>query len=273
MSCHVPTTNHQYSHICSISLLQDVLALKDLLTAASEPGPYTVAGHSVGGQTALQFGGLFPAATSGIFMMDSYSEAAIGFAMNYTKQVTLPNGTTITLPAMFTAPPSILDITRAVTPLAWARFITGTSSKGGPGFIYGPQMAAAYGNNKEWHSQWVEVLSMAAGMSSADDVTTIAGRKVWQGVGWPSFGSKPVLLPPASNTLALPAGCASSFATNVTCRTSTLADPMQWYAKVYLAYKDTLSSNTTLVITGEHSFVWDKPQAAVTEMLAKFAGV
>ena len=66
-----------------------------------------------------------------------------------THQVQAPDGTTVTLPdtaATYQGIVPILDLLRAVTPLAWARWIT----SGGKTGKYGLVSAALYGNNKEW---------------------------------------------------------------------------------------------------------------------------
>jgi hypothetical protein len=119
----------------------------------------------------------------------SYSDIAIYLYMQRgvaatmaTHQLQAPNGSTVTLPDVasyyqHTAP--ILDLLRAVTPLTWGRWIT----SGGKTGKYGPVTAALYGNNKEWHVQWVEVLGMASGKTLADDLTMNSGRVVWQGAG------------------------------------------------------------------------------------------
>lgn len=65
-----------------------------------------------------------------------------------THQVEAPNGTAVSLPdtaAHYRRVLPILDLLRAVTPLAWARWIT----SGGKTGKYGPASAALYGNNKE----------------------------------------------------------------------------------------------------------------------------
>lgn len=113
--------------------------------------------------------------------------------------------------------------------------------------------------------------------------------------GWPNFSPKPVLLLPAEETLRLPSVCkaGADYTTSAEC-VSSLRQPQGFcealhgksggglnkclaeavYPDLYAAYKDTLSSNSTLfVVPGSHGFVTDMPQLAVEQLLAKFAGV
>lgn len=86
----------------------------------------------------------------------SYSDVAIYLYMTRgagttmaTHQLQTPDGTTIMLPdtaTYYRATVPVLDLLRAVTPLAWGRWIT----SGGKTGKYGPATAALYGNNKEW---------------------------------------------------------------------------------------------------------------------------
>lgn len=86
----------------------------------------------------------------------SYSDVAIHLTMMRgagatmaTHQLQAPDGTTVTLPdtaATYRGIATVLDLLRAVTPLAWARWIT----SGGKTGKYGPATAAMYGNNTEW---------------------------------------------------------------------------------------------------------------------------
>lgn len=86
----------------------------------------------------------------------SYSDVAIYLYMMRgagrtmkSHQVQAANGTSLSLPdvsANYVATVPIVDLLRAVTPLAWARWIT----SGGKSGKYGAVSAALYGNNKEW---------------------------------------------------------------------------------------------------------------------------
>jgi pimeloyl-ACP methyl ester carboxylesterase len=258
--------------------LQNAKALKSLLEASNENGPFIIAGHSVGGQMVQQFAALYPSLTSGLVMLDSYNDAAIALQWMGAKNVTFTraDGTTVTRPdlaMMYNFPLGATDAMRALTPLAWARFIT---LKPEDGSYWKGAMNAAYGNNKEWHSQFVELYSAAKGYSPplADRLTELAGRvSFWQGVSWPSLGSKPVLLLPAAATLALPVGCDKDFETNASCQADILGRSTAFYPKLYLAYKDTMSTNTTLtVLVGSHA-VWDQADLVSNYILQKFAGV
>jgi hypothetical protein len=138
-------------------------------------------------------------------------------------------------------------------------------------------MNAAYGNNKEWQSQWVELETMGRKDVTlmADELTKRSGRApFWNGAAWPNLGAKPVLLLPAIKTLDLPAGCdAATLATDAACQAKVAAETKNHYANLYLAYKDTLGTNVTLSpLTGDHA-VWDQAQEVADVMLAKFAGV
>lgn len=237
-------------------------------------------------------------------MVDSYSDVAIDLNMKLDaaavaeglklRPIQAPNGTTVQLPdttSFYASVGPILDVLRAVTPLGWGRFIT-NGDKTGP---EGKRVAAMYGNNKEWHVQWVEVLGMSTPPSLDDDLTILSGRQVWHGTGWPDLGSKPVLLLPAEKTLQLPNNCSSppgKLASDVTCQ-SSVTDAATWcssseegksrgskcvpdlvYADLYLSYLATLSNNATLaVMPGNHGFPMDTPEQASQEILAKFAGV
>jgi pimeloyl-ACP methyl ester carboxylesterase len=246
--------------------LQAPLALRDLLAAAGERGPFVVAGHSVGGQLALQFGALFPNDTAGVALVDSYADAAINLQLTGRAD------------RSFTGSPGMLftlNILRAVTPFAWGRLITQQP----PGYKYAPALSALYGGNKAWQSQWVEVLGIAAGNGVGADLARLAGNSSqWHGAGWPSYGSKPLLLMPAAQTLegegGVPPGCGLALASNASCQAAALAAPRAWYAKLYLAYQQSLSSNTTLLpVPGGHGATSDSPQLLADALLAKFAGV
>jgi hypothetical protein len=90
----------------------------------------------------------------------SYSDVAIALNMLLarspggslpTHQVLAPNDSMVTLPdasVSYGATVPLLDLLRAVTPLAWARWITA----GGWGRVHkhGPATAAMYGSNAEW---------------------------------------------------------------------------------------------------------------------------
>ena len=258
--------------------MQTPTALKNLLEAANEPGPFILAGHSAGGQLAQLFAATYPSITSGLVLLDSYNDAAIALQWMGAKNVTVlsSNGTTVTRPdlaVLATGPLGACDAMRALTPLAWARFVTmhpeaGSHWKGARN--------AAYGNNKVWQSQFVELYSQAKGYARplADSLTDLAGGvSFWQGVGWPSLGAKPVLLLPAAATLALPAGCDKDFGTNASCQADIMGRSKAYYPQLYLAYKDTLSKNTTLtVLKGGHS-VWEQPESVSAYMLQNFAGM
>jgi pimeloyl-ACP methyl ester carboxylesterase len=236
-----------------------------------------IAGHSAGGQLALLFAATYPADTAGVALLDSYSDAAIALQWMNAKNVTvnLPDGTTVTRPDVtrMTAATGASDLLRVVTPLAWSRFITmkpATSS-------WLAAMNAAYGSNKVWHSQWVELLSMAQPTITplADELSKRSGRaRFWNGVSWPSLGAKPVLLLPAAKTLNLPAGCdPATLATDTACQAKVAADAKNYYANLYLVYKDTLGTDVTLSpLPGDHAVWQDAPDVA-NALLAKFANV
>jgi hypothetical protein len=354
---------------------QSADALHKLLAGAPPgmaPPPYIVAGHSAGGQLALQYAASYPDDVAGIALLDrcgccrhertrsiccavwcgvwaasaaaraqlmcgalscaartathSYSDVAIhkhmmlaqGGSMR-THSVLAPNGSLVTLPdagAYYAATVPVLDLLRAVTPLAWARWITGHNT--GP---YSAATNALYGNNRNWHAQWVDVLGLVQnGVTIADNLTLSNGAAVWSGAGavgaigwslasrvcattkhrlssgaplagWPDFSPKPVLLMPTARTLALPASICSA-GTDYTLSTqcvATIRAPQQYcasqggsvgaclasfvYPDLYMAYKDTLSFNSTLfVLPGGHA-VWENPAPAVEQLLAMFAGV
>jgi pimeloyl-ACP methyl ester carboxylesterase len=235
------------------------------LAAAGERGPFVVAGHSVGGQLALHFGALFPNITAGLALMDSYSDTAINLQLTGSAD------------DMFTGSPGMLftlNILRAATPFAWARFITQQPA----GYKFAPVLSALYGGNKAWQSQWIEVLGIAAGNDVGPDLVRLAvNRSQWHGSSWPSYGSKPVLLLPATKTLedvGVPPGCGLALASDANCQAAALAAPKAWYAKLYLAYSLSLSSNATLLpVPGSHGFVTESPQLLADALLAKFAGV
>lgn len=281
--------------------LQATHALHSLLTTLGvAEAPYIIVGHSAGGQLALAFAAAYPELVAGVGLLDSYSDVAISRYMLAdassqqlpTKAVAAQNGSVLQLPdttSYYGSVASVTDVLRAVTPLAWGRFITSVSK---PGQAYGAATAALYGNNKEWHAQWVEVLAMAAGSSTADTLTLLSDRAVWYGAGWPDLGSKPVMLMPAENTLKLPAGCASNFGSSATCQ-QAVQNAKQWctstdegrvrgqrcvsdmvYADLYVAYLHSLSSNTSLdVMPGDHSFPWADPDVSAEKLLVSFAGV
>eukprot|EP00878_Enallax_costatus_P019068 GHUV01020105.1.p1 GENE.GHUV01020105.1~~GHUV01020105.1.p1 ORF type:complete len:263 (+),score=58.50 GHUV01020105.1:665-1453(+) len=261
-------------------------------------------GHSVGGQLGLQFAALYPNLVSGLVMLDSYSDVAISLNMKLDaaavakglplRPIQAPNGTSVQLPdttEFYATTGPTLDVLRAVTPFGWGRFIT-NSGKGGP---EGKRVAAMYGNNKEWHVQWIEVLGLRTPPTTPDDLTILSGRQVWRGAGWPDLGSKPVLLMPSVHTLQLPDGCSTpptKLATDITCQ-ADVTDAATWcsttdegkargpkcvpgliYADLYVSYAATLSSNTTLyVMPGDHGYPMNEPQEASQQILAKFAGV
>lgn len=197
--------------------------------------------------------------------------------------VMAPSGSLVSLPnagLFYSSTVPLLDLLRAVTPLAWARWMTA----GGRSGAYAAATSAAYGNNKEWHAQWVEVLGMAgASGGTVADTLTLAngGQAVWRGAGWPDLSPRPVLLMPAAQTLALPAGaCPASgtdFSLSTTCVAAVQAPgapPELVYADLYLAYAATLSFNASLfAVPGSHSFPWETPQVAVEQLLLKFDGV
>jgi pimeloyl-ACP methyl ester carboxylesterase len=127
---------------------QAAVVLHNTLQAAGEAGPFIVAGHSAGGQLALTFAGYHPEQVSGIALLDSYDDVAIalGWLGGRKVNVTLPSGRTILRPVLSqtsAALVSILDIIRAVTPFAWARFVT-TSTGGYP---YQAARNAMYGES------------------------------------------------------------------------------------------------------------------------------
>lgn len=285
---------------------QAATALHALLTSpdVTAPAPYILIGHSVGGQLNLHFAALYPTLVSGVSLVDSYSDVAISLNMKQDAAavakglplvpVQASTGSTVQLPdttGFYATTDSTVDAVRAITPFGWARFIT-MAGKSGPD---GKRVAAMYGNNKEWHTQWVEVLGLKSHPVLEDDLTLLSGRQVWRGAGWPDLGSKPVLLLPAEKTLKLPKGCSdppSKLATDATCK-SAVTDAATWcstteegkargarcvpdlvYADLYLSYLATLSSNATLlVMPGDHGFPMDTPKQASQAILSKFAGV
>lgn len=241
---------------------QNPYAVRSLLAAVNETGPYIIAGHSKGGQLALQFGALFPNITSGLALIDSYADTAINLELTGKANLS------------FTGSPGMiftLNILRAAVPFGWARLITSTP---GSTYKYAAAMNALYGNNKEWQSQWIDVLSIAAGNTLDADIASFASNRSWYGTGWPDFASKPILLLPATKTLDLPAGCELSFGSNATCQAQVMARPKSWYAKLYLAYQGSLSSNVSLVpVAGAHDIVTARAKTLADALLTKFNGV
>jgi len=59
------------------------LALAALLTAAGERPPFIIAGHSAGGDMAIQFAALYKENVAGLVLMDAYTEAAITLETGY----------------------------------------------------------------------------------------------------------------------------------------------------------------------------------------------
>ena len=59
------------------------LALDSLLQAAGEPGPFILAGHSAGGDMALQYAALFAEKVTGLVLMDAYTDAVITLQTGY----------------------------------------------------------------------------------------------------------------------------------------------------------------------------------------------
>lgn len=266
--------------------MQGPYALRSLLAAVNEPGPYIIAGHSVGGQLALQFGALFPNLTAGLALIDSYAETAIDLELasmgdvsftyaNTTVNLELTGKANFSSPDPFTGSPGMiftLNIIRAVVPFGWARLIT---TQTGSSYRYAAALSALYGNNKEWQAQWIDVLSIGAGNTVDRDIASLStSNRSWQGTRLPDFGAMPVLLLPATKTLELPAGCEQGFAGNASCQAQVLARPKGWYAKLYLAYAASLSSNATLSpIAGGHDIVTMYPKVLADALLAKFRGV
>jgi pimeloyl-ACP methyl ester carboxylesterase len=122
--------------------------LHNTLQASGEASPFIIAGHSAGGQLALAYAGYHPDQVSGIALLDSYDDVAIalGWLGGRNVSVMLPCGLTIVRPALSQMNPalvSILDVIRAVTPLAWARFVT----MSGGSYPYQAAHDAMYG---EW---------------------------------------------------------------------------------------------------------------------------
>ncbi|KIZ05245.1 hypothetical protein MNEG_2711 [Monoraphidium neglectum] len=257
------------------------LALAALLDAAGEGGGGVIlAGHSAGGDLSIQFAGLFPDRVSGLALMDAYSQAAIDLQSNFA----------------FSGPGILgaIDAYRAATPFAWPRFGTGTAAvKQRIDPENGAALAALYGSNKEWEAQYVDFSATMSHPTITDDLVALSGRPAfWPDAsaaaprgpiaGWPSLGAKPLLLMPASETLApgergggaaLPCA-AGELVANASCQAAVLASPGLWYAKLYLSYLSTLSSNATLaVMEGGHDFPWVDAQRTAAALIAKFAGV
>uniref|UniRef100_A0A383VZY8 AB hydrolase-1 domain-containing protein n=1 Tax=Tetradesmus obliquus TaxID=3088 RepID=A0A383VZY8_TETOB len=268
---------------------QAAVVLHNTLQAAGEAGPFIIAGHSVGGQLALAFAGWHPDIVSGIALLDSYDDVAIalGYLGSREVNVTLPSGRTTTRPALSQTSPalvSVLDIVRAVTPLAWARFITMNS---GGSYPYQGARNAMYGNNKEWHAQWVVIASEVHGVAAtsdqlADVAYNLSGGTVsnlFHGTAWPDFSPKPVLLLPAEKTLApgVPGSCdVFALPTDAACRSqvASCTDKQCVYPSLYVRYLQTLSSNVSMtVMPGGHEFPWATYKETAAALLAKFAGV
>jgi pimeloyl-ACP methyl ester carboxylesterase len=252
------------------------------LQVADEPGPYIIAGHSGGGQLGMIFAGTHPTLVKGLALLDSFDSIAIalGYMGSYNVTVTLKNGETVVRPKFTYLTPergALVDVLRAISPLAWARFITNTGASSN--YTYAGASDAVYGNNKEWQAQWVLIHAANNGVEDmSDQLSRLGGRRFWQGTGWPNFGAMPVLLLPAAGTFKpwLPPGCTpETLVANTTCQAEVLADPAAHiYPHLYLSYFDTLSSNVSMVVMpGAHSFPSVVPQLAADRLLEKFAGV
>jgi pimeloyl-ACP methyl ester carboxylesterase len=55
---------------------QSIRALRALLAGAGEAAPYTLIGHSGGGQVAQLFAATFPNVTAGVVLVDAYDNVA-----------------------------------------------------------------------------------------------------------------------------------------------------------------------------------------------------
>lgn len=252
----------------SLSKVQSVL--QQALRGAGEAGPFIMVGHSVGGQLALYYTFMHPADVRGVALLDSYSEQSISLDAKYLQVKVDPatNASTIVKDNLY-YPDSgvnpIINLVRFTTPLAFARFI----SPGPQGAVNRDEIGAMYGNNKEWQVQWVEFNARLT-RTIDSELTAMAGGAFWFGTGWPSLGSKPVLLLPASGSLSLPCNFSAA-----SCQAIVSSDLTKWFgAKLYMEYNKTLSSNTSLtVVTGAHDFPVVQPSKVANLLAEKFAGV
>eukprot|EP00775_Hariotina_reticulata_P011282 gene11282-11432_t len=268
---------------------QVVVVLYNTLRAAGEAGPFIIAGHSFGGQLAIMFAALHPDNVTGIAMLDSMDNVAISLAYTGSRDVavTLPSGRQVVRPAFtyLTADRlALVDIVRAITPFAWARFIT-MSSDGRDRYLGAGN--AVYGNNKEWQVQWLGIAAAVQGVTDTSDILsdlaytlsngTVAN--VWHGTAWPDLSPKPVLLLPAEKTLqpGMPGGCdVSDLPSSLVCQNSALAcqSAQCTYPNLYVTYLRTLSSNTSMqIMPGNHGDPSVSYQVVADALLQKFVGV
>jgi hypothetical protein len=132
-----------------------------------------------------------------------------------------------------------------------------------------------YGNRRAWQGAWVEfAAAVAAQPDSLDEQLTLAapsGDSFWYGTGWKDFSPRPVLVMPARDTVAASAECDITLSG---CREALLQADGGYFAKLQLAYFDTLSNNASLaVMPGDFSYPWEDPEATAAALTSKFAGV
>lgn len=242
--------------------------LLQALRAVNETGPFIMAGHSVGGQQALLFAATYPSLVSGIAMLDSYSDSAIALSMGVFSYYNTTNaaGELLVVPngASDGIISAIISLVRAITPLGFTRAIHTAE----PGYMFGQAARALYCNNKEWQGQWAEFNAASPGELDAFLTERAAAqgiKGIFYGNAWPSFGSIPVIVMPASATLQL--SCNVSLPA---CQQEVLDAPMSnqtmIYAQAAVLYAQTLSTNGTLyVVEGNHGFpsLQDKLTAGV----------
>ena len=144
------------------------------------------------------------------------------------------------------------DLQRVISPFGWARFTTnGGVREAAAGSAHAGALAALYGSLKEWQSQWVDMSDGVNGFGLEADLGKLAaaaGSNVsWKGVSWPTYGSLPVVLLPAADSLegdgSLPCA-AAELPTNASCR----AAAQGLYAQQVVAYMGSLSSNVTVQV-------------------------
>jgi hypothetical protein len=113
-------------------------------------------------------------------------------------------------------------------------------------------------------------------LDGSDQLRKAAQRPpFWEGTAWPTLGAKPVLLLPSENMLGLPAGCdAAGFAAGtVECEAAVGISRDAWYAKLYLAYRDTLGTAVGLTVLPESRSIFDEPAKVAGPVLDAFKTV